>query len=193
MSSPLIPVVAAAIVAAVWPPPGHEVACSTPLHAGTAQTSSRRAPAGQDRALVPLEQLLPLLPRLEGWRMDEPVGERVAKPIPTTSVKARYGLGRARVQVQIVDSALNDIMVPLMEMVSRGGYEKQSASGSERGTVVSGQPAVEKWDGRTGHGELTVLVNKRILVTIDGDDLDGVQVLKAIAAQIDFARISRLK
>lgn len=142
---------------------------------------------------VALDALMPLLPRPAGWTRREPVGERITEPIPTTSAKAVYERDGVRAQVQIVDSALNDLLVPLMDLVAKGRYEKRRGTGYERATTINGQPAIEKWDSAANRGELTVLVHRRFLVTVDGEGADILPALKALASAIDFPRFTSLK
>lgn len=150
-------------------------------------------PPAKDVERVALGDLMPILPRVAGWTRAEPVGERITEPIPTTSAKAIYERAGVRVQVQIVDSALNDLLAPLMDMVAKGNHEKRRGASYERATAIKGQPAIEKWDDEAKLGELTMLVHRRFLVTAEGQGAGILPALKELASHIDFSRLAALK
>src|SRR5690606_36346633 len=110
----------------------------------------------------------------------KPTGERMTSPFPTASAKARYTKDGARLEVEIVDSAFNQLLLAPMAMFLQSGYATESTSGYEKSTTVNGQPGWEKWDSDAKSGEVNALVNKRFLISIEGDNIDEPKVLQDV-------------
>ena len=151
--------------------------------------------SGDKKAAEPvkLQDLLATLPQLDGWEQQKPEGERMTSPFPTANAKATYIRPDANVDIEVVDSAFNQLLLAPVSMFLTAGYSKESTTGYEKSTDVNGQPGWEKWDSETKAGELHALVGKRFLVSIEGDGIENVQVLKDIAAKMDFNRLAALK
>jgi hypothetical protein len=58
---------------------------------------------------------------------------------------------------------------------------------------VSGSPAAELWDGAKNEGEITVVVDGRFVVTLEGFQLDKLETLRAMLQQIDLNKVAALK
>lgn len=160
---------------------------------GLEQMASGGAPSGEKVEPVKFQELIALLPQVDGWERDEPEGERMTSPFPTATAHADYRNGDARIEVQIVDSAFNQMLLTPIAMFLQSGYSQESTNGYEKSAVVNGQPGWEKWDSRNKSGEVHALVNKRFLVNIEGDNINDTKVLQEIAARMDFNRLSALK
>ena len=78
-------------------------------------------------------------------------------------------------------------------MFMAAGYEKESSSGYERSVNVAGHPGFERWNKRDKDGELNLVVNKRFLVTIDGNNIEDNKVLEEFATKIDAAKLASFK
>lgn len=142
---------------------------------------------------VKLPDLLATLPQLEGWEQQKPQGERMTSPFPTANAKATYIRSDASVDIEVVDSAFNQMLLAPMSMFLNAGYSKESTTGYEKSTAVNGQPGWERWDSELQAGELHALVAKRFVVSIEGDGIENVQILKDIASKMDFNRLASLK
>lgn len=142
---------------------------------------------------VPLQDLLETLPLLDGWEQLKPEGERMTSPFPTANAKASYIKPDANLDIEVVDSAFNQLLLAPVSVFLSAGYSKESTSGYEKSTTVNGHPGWERWDSEINAGELHALVGKRFLVSIEGDNIENVQVLKDIATKIDFNRLASLK
>lgn len=160
---------------------------------GLEQMASGGAPSGEKVEPVRFQDLIALLPQVDGWERTEPEGERMTSPFPTASAQADYRNGDARIEVQIIDSAFNQLLLTPIAMFLQSGYAQESTSGYEKSALVNGQPGWEKWDSRNKSGEVHALVNKRFLVNIEGDNISDTKVLQDIAATIDFNRLATLK
>lgn len=142
---------------------------------------------------VALQDLLQTLPQLDGWEQMKPEGERMTSPVPRTDVKANYIKPDASMDIEIVDSAYHPQLLAPTVVLTAPGYSKESTNGYEKSTTVNGHPGWERWDSEINAGELHALVGKRFLVSIEGDNIESVQVLKDIATKIDFSRLASLK
>jgi len=151
--------------------------------------------SGDQKASQPvkLQDLLATLPTIDGWEQQKPEGERMTSPFPTANAKATYTRGESRVEVEVIDSAFSQLLLAPVSMFLASGYSKESTTGYEKSTTVNGQPGWEKWDSENKQGEVNALVGKRFLVSIEGNGIDGVQVLQDVASKMDFNRLASLK
>ena len=114
---------------------------------------------------VAFQTLQTHLPKVSGWEMDEPEGERMTTPMPFSQVEANYKKGDARIEVKIVDTTgFAQMLMAPWSMMLASGYSRETSSGYEKATTVGGNPAIEKWDKSSKNGELNVLVGKRFMV-----------------------------
>jgi hypothetical protein len=129
---------------------------------------------------------------VSGWTMDKPRGERMTSPVAFSQTEARYSNGGQSIEVKIVDSAFNQILVAPWAMFLSAGYEKETDDGYEKSTTVSGNPGFEKWDSERKDGELNIVVAKRFLVSVEGDGLTDMKQLHDFASKIDFGKLASL-
>ena len=78
-------------------------------------------------------------------------------------------------------------------MMMAVGYEKESADGFEKATMVGTYPGFEKWDESSKRGELAVAVNKRFFVSVEGDGIQSTAVLRELMSRIDLKKLSSMK
>jgi hypothetical protein len=142
---------------------------------------------------VTFQALQATLPEVSGWQMGKPRGERMTSPVAYAESRARYTKGDSRVDVKIVDSGFAPLMIAPWSMMLASGYSRETSEGYEKAVTVNGQPAFEKWNSDRKDGELNVLVNKRFLVTIDGNDIASTETLHEFAGKIEFEKLATLK
>jgi len=142
---------------------------------------------------VTFQALQTLLPKVSGWEMGEPEGERMTAPMPYSQTEARYTKGDSQVEVKIVDTGFAQMLVAPWSMMMAMGYSKESSSGYEKATSFASQPGFEKWEKSSKHGELNLLVGKRFLLTLEGNDIPDTKVLQEFAGQMDFGKLAALK
>ncbi len=142
---------------------------------------------------VSFQALQENLPAVNGWEMAKPRGERMTAPVPFSQTEARYTNGNSRIEVKIVDSGFAPLLTAPWSMMLATGYSRETSEGYEKAVTVGGQPAFEKWNSESKDGELNILVNKRFLVTLEGDDIADTRVLHEVAGKMDFGRIAALK
>jgi len=131
-------------------------------------------------------------PTVSGWTMDKPKGERMTAPVAFSQTETRYKNGEQEIEVKIVDSAFNQILVAPWAMFLTAGYEKETDDGYEKSTTVAGNPGFEKWNEQRKDGELNIVVAKRFLVSVEGNNLAEVKQLHDFAGRIDFAKLAAL-
>ena len=154
-----------------------------------------QASGGDGKVVDPVtfQALQTLLPKVSGWEMGEPEGERMTAPMPYSQTEAKYTKGDAQVDVKIVDTGFAQMLVAPWSMMMAMGYSKESSSGYEKATSYANQPGFEKWEKREKHGELNLLVGKRFLLTLEGNDIPDTKVLQEFASQMDFGKLAALK
>lgn len=130
-------------------------------------------------------------PTVSGWTMEKPKGERMTAPVAFSETEVRYRKGEQAIDVKIVDSAFNQILIAPWAMFLSAGYEKETDDGYEKSTSVGGQPGFEKWDESRKDGELNLVVAKRFLVSVEGDGVD-MKTLHDFAGKVDFGKLTAL-
>jgi hypothetical protein len=160
---------------------------------GFAAALSGNGADGKPVQTIAFQTLQTHLPKVSGWEMDDPEGQRMTMPVPFSQVEADYRSGDKRVEVTIVDTGFAKLLVAPWSMMLASGYSKESSDGYEKATTVSGSPAFEKWSPRSKNGELNILVANRFMVTLDGNDIGDIKELHSFASAMDLGAIAALK
>ena len=160
---------------------------------GMAAALSGTGADGKPIEPVAFQTLQSHLPKVSGWEMDEPEGERMNMPVPFSQVETTYKKGEARINAKIVDTGFAQLLVAPWSMMLASGYSRESSSGYEKATTLSGNPAIEKWNKSSKNGELDVLVGKRFMVTLEGHDIDDMKQLQDFASNFNFGAIAAAK
>jgi Yip1 domain len=143
---------------------------------------------------VDFHALKDLLPdSLPGMQRTNAEGRsQAALGMKSSEATATYqGSGGSRAEIKIADVSA---VAGLMD--AAGGIAQsvtsESDAGFERNTTVSGQAAHEKYDNRSKHGDLSVIIAKRFVVDVSGDSLD-MSALEQYAGAIDYSRLAAMK
>lgn len=160
---------------------------------GVAGALSGTTPDGKPIDPVSFQILQTTLPEMPGWKREQPTGERLTSPMPFSQAEVSYSMDEAQVQVKVVDSAFSQFLIAPWSMFLATGYEKQTQSGYEKSVSVAGHPGFERWDNGSKDGELNLVVAKRFLVTVEGNNIDDTKVLHEFASKIDTAKLATLK
>lgn len=142
---------------------------------------------------VSFRDLQTVLPEISGWERSKPVGEKMTAPFAYSQTSATYTKGDASVETKIMDSGFNQMLFAPFAMFMTQGYEKETADGFEKSINVGGNPGFEKWDSGSKNGELTVVVNKRFLVQVEGHGVADDKVMRAVLDQTDLKKLAELK
>lgn len=155
--------------------------------------AAQTGPDGKPITSVDFEKLVDLLPSPAGWDRTKPEGRQTSAPIATSVAEARYTKGTSHAHVTITDSALNQMfMVPFTMMMSMN-YSERSTSGYKKSTTYANQPGLEDWNSDNKHGAITIVVNKRFVVQVEGDGFDSMDGLKEVANGIDLNKLAALQ
>lgn len=151
--------------------------------------------AGDTKPVDPVSfrDLMALLPELEGWEKQKPTGERMTSPVSFSQAEGRYTKGDSSIEVKIIDSGFNQLLLTPYAMFLAAGYERETSEGHEKSTQVHGQPGWEKWNSENKDGEVNALVGKRFLVTINGNQIDDVKQLHEVASKMDMGKLAAMK
>jgi hypothetical protein len=157
---------------------------------GMASAMASGSAGGKAADPVSFRDLQTAFPAVNGWTMDKPKGERMTSPVAFSQTETTYRNGDARIEVKIVDSAFQQMLVAPWAMFLAAGYEKETDDGYEKSTSVAGHPGFEKWNDRRKSGELNLVVAKRFLVSVEGDRLADMKQLHDFAGQVDFGKLA---
>jgi hypothetical protein len=141
---------------------------------------------------VSFRDLQAAFPVVDGWTMDKPRGERMTSPVAFSQTETRYRNGDAQIEVKIVDSAFQQLLVAPWAMFLAAGYEKETDDGYEKSMTLAGHPGFEKWNDRRKSGELNLVVAKRFLVSLEGQKLNDMKQLHDFAGRVDFGKLAGL-
>lgn len=150
-------------------------------------------PNAKPVAPVDFKALQALLPDVAGWERSEPEAERMTMPVSFAYASTRYGKGDFEVREKITDSGFNQLLIAPLSMMLAAGYAKESNNGFEKSTIVAGYPAFEKWDRGDKSGALTLFVNKRFVVELEGSGMADNKELHAFADRTDLKKLADLK
>lgn len=141
---------------------------------------------------VSFNALLPLLPAAPaGWTAEEPRGETSSgMGFKISEVDRRYTKGDQHLHVKILDGAYNAYIYAGVTMAAQ--FARESTEGYEKGVTLDGNPGVEKWSKASKHGELSVVVGKRFLVTIDASPVEP-DFVRTVWNSIDRSKLAALK
>jgi hypothetical protein len=142
---------------------------------------------------VSFHDMQALFPDVDGWEKKKPTGEKMSSPFSYSQAEVEYTKGDSRIEMKMVDSGLNQLLLTPYTMFLTAGYEKETSDGYEKSTKVNGQPGWEKWNGSSKNGELSALVNKRFVVTVEGHGIEDNKVLQEFAGKVDMGKVAALK
>lgn len=160
---------------------------------GAAAALSGKGADGKPVEPLGFQALQTVLPEVSGWQRATATGERMTSPIPFSQTDADYTMGGATVNVKIVDSAFNQMLSAPWAMFLTSGYERQTSDGHEKSVNVNGQPGFERWSASDKSGELNLVVAKRFMVTIEGENIADTKVLHEFASKLDAGKLASLK
>jgi len=145
---------------------------------------------------VNFRELKGLLPEsLPGFKRTSATGEKAgAMGMVVSHADGEYsGDGGAHLSVKITD--IGNVTGPLG--LGLAGWamveiDRETETGYEKSTVLGGNKAFEKYDSRSKHGEVNVLVGNRFVVEVKGRDVK-MDDMKTVAGKLDLAKLASLK
>jgi hypothetical protein len=116
----------------------------------------------------------------------------MTSPVPFSQAEADYTMGDANISVKVVDSAFSQLLIAPWAMFLTAGYERETSDGYEKSVNLGGNPGFERYNKGSKDGELNLVLAKRFLVTIDGDNITDTKVLHDFASKIDAGKLESL-
>jgi hypothetical protein len=142
---------------------------------------------------VDFELLKGLLPEMSGWTRTRPRGEQMNMPFAISNAKAHYTMGASTMDIEITDSALNQMIFAPFAMFMASGYEERSDDGYKKAGTIAGSPGFESWEKDANRGEVTVIVANRFVVQAKGRRVASVDPVKKAIETIDLVKLATLK
>ena len=139
--------------------------------------------------LVPHETLAALLPHLAGWTRSRPMSATVSLPAPAAHATATYSRGKARIDLEITDTAGHPDYVGALATIAGSALSQKASNGYMKGTMLAGAPAVESWNHADKLGDISVLIGRRFIIHATGTGLDRVETLRALVGKVDIKKI----
>lgn len=146
---------------------------------------------GQTKA-VDFETLKTLLPTVSGWTQSDAHGDEVTTPIAYSRAEAQYRKGDSTVRLEIMDSAMSQVMLAPLSMFLASGYSERSDNGFKRATKIGEHPAMEEWDNSARGGDVTTVVGNRFIVKASGNQVDDLAVIRQVVEAIDLSKLAAL-
>ena len=89
---------------------------------------------------VSISTLQTVLPDVSGWSRGKPTGEKMSAPIALSQSEVVYSKDEARITAKVVDTGFRQLFFMPFTMMMAVGYEKQTADGFEKSTMISYVP-----------------------------------------------------
>jgi hypothetical protein len=160
---------------------------------GMAGAMAGKTPDGKPVEPVRFQDLQAVLPEVSGWQRGTPTGERMTSPVPFSQAEADYTMGDANISVKVVDSAFSQMLIAPWAMFLTAGYERETNEGYEKSVNMGGNPGFERYNKNNKDGELNLVLAKRFLITVEGDNIADTKVLHDFASKIDASKLESLK
>ena len=148
---------------------------------------------GKDVQPIDFHRLKEMLPEtIGGLRRTEASGQSgEAMGIKGSSATAHYGDGaNASVQVEITDLGSLSGLAGLAAKFDPS-MEKETDTGYERTTKINGQLVHERYDRRARSGEVSVILNNRFSITVNGSGVDA-RVLTGALKELDVGKLATM-
>lgn len=143
--------------------------------------------------VLPFEKLGEAFPEVSGWTRSEVRGKSSTMPFAMSEAEATYENGDARVRLEVVDTALNQMILAPFSMFLVQNYSERSSDGYKKGLTFKGQPAFEEVNNRSKSGEITVVVDKRFIVHARGRNVTDVEAARTVLEKMDFSKLTAAK
>ena len=170
-------------------------AAAPPAPATSPITTKAPAARAQPRtaAAVGFEQLVPVLPDVDGWTRSTPRGEQVSAGVPMSRASARYEQGEAIVDVEVLDSAFHELVLAPISAYLTAGFAERMTHGYRKAAAINGQPGFEEWNATTRRAQVTVVVAGRFIVNATARNVESADAPRAIVEKIGLTQLAGLK
>ena len=145
---------------------------------------------------VNFRELKALLPEsLPGLARSTAEGEKSSvMGVSVSEAHARYENEEgANIEVKITDMGSVSGLVGMATMAwAYGEVDRETENGYEKTTTFSGHKAFEKYDGDSRSGEISILVAKRFIVNVEGNNVE-MSAIKDAAGKINMNALEKMK
>jgi hypothetical protein len=149
--------------------------------------------AGGKVEVLPFETLGTALPDVSGWERGKVTGSSTAFPMAMSQTEATYTNGNAEIEVEIIDTALNQMLFAPFSMYLAANYSERTSDGYRKGTTIKGEPGFEEVNTPDKTAEITLVVGKRFIVHARGRDVAGIEPVRAALERMDFSKLTAAK
>ncbi len=147
----------------------------------------------EDLELVNFREMKALLPSsLRGMDRTSIEGQKsgIGK-LKAATAQAEYRNGNEKIKISLVDVGGLGMMMSTMAGWANVEVDNESDHGYERTTTIDGYKAFESYDSDSKEGNIAIIVEDRIIVSIDGKNVTERQLKKALN-KISIRQLKRL-
>jgi hypothetical protein len=146
---------------------------------------------------VDFRDLKKLLPKsLPGMKREDASGEKTSvMGIKVSKAEASYydENNNGSIDISITDMGTVSGFAAMASMAwAFSEYDRESDSGYEKTTTYKGHKTFEKFDSRSEFGEINVLIEKRFVVEVSGNNVEMKKIKNALK-KVDVDKIEDLK
>lgn len=142
---------------------------------------------------VAFEELLALVPELTGWTRTSPRGEQISVGVPTSRALAQYESGESSIDLEIVDSSKNELILAPMTLFLQPAFSERAGDTYKKYSAIGGHPGYEEWRHATRRADVTVLVAGRFVVHATGHNVDSPDPVRALVQAVNLNRLASLR
>ncbi|MDZ4679083.1 MAG: hypothetical protein SH848_00945 [Saprospiraceae bacterium] len=150
--------------------------------------------SGEKLPVVDPKKMKALLPEtLMGMKRTEYESESVgAGGFQISNAKAAYEKDGGKIRINLADTGGAGMAMMGMAAWASISIDKETQDGYERTGEIDGYKSFERYDRTGKNGEVSILVAKRFIVSVNGDNVEEGDLKKAVES-IDLDKLADLK
>jgi hypothetical protein len=169
-------------------------AATTPAPTLTPQLAPAKVPEPLPLVTpVAFEQLAAFLPTVEGWTRGGLRGENVSVGLEMARAEAKYESGDVTIDLEIIDSGHNPLVLIPRTMFMGPRYAERSAEGYRQAIAIAGVAAYEGWDAESRQAEVAAVAGKRYVVVATAHNVDNPDAARALVTAVNLVGLATLK
>ena len=139
---------------------------------------------GKSVEVVDFRKLKALLPsEVAGMEMTDSEGQKTGVVgFKTSMAKGTYQEGNKKIEITLLDTGGFSGALMGMAAWSQIEVDKESKDGYERTTMIDGYKAFEEYNNNSQHGQISIMVGDRYLLTINGNNISEKELKSALDA-----------
>lgn len=148
---------------------------------------------GEKVEVINFRDLKEMLPnRVAGMRLDDSSGETSgALGFKISTATGEYRDDDERIEITIADVGASPMVLMGMAAWSNIEFERDSDDGYERTTTIEGYKGYEKYDSDREDGQVSLIINNRFLVNVEGHNISE-KDLRSALRKVDLDDLDRL-